>query len=166
MKLKLSEFKSQDLPRITQLINKTNQFNLTAKKLTATEVKEKMGDNNIITLQARLLDKFGDNGLISAATATASNNILTIDNWVMSCRVFKREVEHTMLNTMVRIALEREMKVIQGIYIPTAKNSYVSKLYSDLGFSLLVEKSSGIIWDLSIEKYDPFSTPHELYIAD
>ena len=166
MKLKLSEFKSQDLPRITQLINKTNQFNMTAKKLTEMEVKEKTSDDNIITLQARLLDKFGDNGLISAATATISNDTLTIDNWVMSCRVFQREVEHAMLNAIVRIALERKMRVIQGIYIPTSKNSYVSKLYSGLGFSLKEEKNSGITWELSIKKYEPFSTPHELQIAD
>ena len=66
MKMLLSEFKSEDVTRITQLVNKTNQFNLTTMRLTEAEIKERMDEKNIITLQARLSDKFGDNGLISA----------------------------------------------------------------------------------------------------
>ena len=166
MKMLLSEFKSEDVTRITQLVNKTNQFNLTTMRLTEAEIKERMDEKNIITLQARLSDKFGDNGLISAVVAKISENILIIENWVMSCRVFQLQVEHAMLNRLVQKAREKNIELVQGTYIPTEKNSYVSEFYPNFGFILKEELTSGTLWELDLNAFEQFITPHEQIKSD
>ena len=123
------------LERITQLINKTNQFNLTTRRYTSSEVEAISGDSAFITLYGRLADKFGDNGLVSVLIGRISNDTVEIDIWLMSCRVLKREMELAMLDALVEECQVRGIRKITGVYIPSKKNSVVAGHYASLGFN-------------------------------
>ncbi len=155
MVLKIKPFDTQGLTRIVQLINKTNQFNLTTRRYDQKTVTAMMDDSNCITLQARLTDIYGDNGLIAVIIAKATGDELTIDSWLMSCRVLKRQVEYCLMNEVIAIARQRGILAINATYIPTAKNAIVQDLYSDLGFSRTDNPSSaeGIHWYITVNEY-------------
>ncbi len=123
-----------NVSRITQLVNKTNQFNLTTLRYTQSEIENIAISDSYIKISARLKDKFGDNGIVSVLIGKVDGNVLNIDLWVMSCRVFKRNLEFTMLDELIRLCKEAGIKTITGQYIPTAKNAFVANLYESLGF--------------------------------
>lgn len=122
------------LERITQLINKTNQFNLTTRRCTSAEVEAMAADPCWVTLYGRLADKFGDNGLVSVLAGRVHEEMLQIDLWLMSCRVFKREMEFAMFDALVERCQESGIRKIVGVYLPSKKNAIVSSLYASLGF--------------------------------
>jgi len=127
-------FETNNLERITQLTNKTNQFNLTTRRYTNTEIEAIAQNPNMISLTGHLKDKFGDNGLISVVIATRRGHQVEIDLWLMSCRVLKRDMELAMFDAVVtRARLEGSTEVV-GKYLPTKKNGMVADLYSHLGF--------------------------------
>ena len=131
-------FTAVDHARVVQLINKTNQFNTTTRRYASEEVARIMEDPGAVTLQFRLLDRLGDNGLISTMIlrpTPAEDDVLEIENWVMSCRVFGRELEFEAMNIAVEAARERGARVLVAEYIPTPKNDVISKLYPSLGFT-------------------------------
>ncbi len=140
---KVDEF---SLPRTTQLINKTNQFNLTTRRYTEAQVKEMSENPDNLCLQIRLKDNLGDNGLISviiAKPATVNGEkIFHIDTWLMSCRVLGRQVEQEALNLLVEVAKERGYNCLQGEYFTTAKNGMVKEHYQRLGFDLVSDTYS------------------------
>jgi FkbH-like protein len=126
-----------DLPRVTQLINKTNQFNPTTRRYSTEQIVELLAAPGTLSLQLRLRDRFGDNGLVSVLVLRSPDDdreSLEIDTWVMSCRVFGRQLERAALNFIVESARRAGVREIIGIYTPTAKNSVVSDLYEKLGF--------------------------------
>ncbi|MFZ0604188.1 MAG: HAD-IIIC family phosphatase [Roseiarcus sp.] len=131
-------FTAVDHARVVQLINKTNQFNTTTRRYAGEEVARIMGDPHSLTLQFRLLDRVGDNGLVSTMIlrpTPADDDVLEIENWVMSCRVFGRELELEAMNVAVEAARERGARALIADYIPTPKNDVISKLYPSLGFT-------------------------------
>lgn len=155
MKAEIKPFSNVYLDRITQLINKTNQFNLTTKRYKLIEVEKISKNENFITLYGKLTDKFGDNGLISVMFGKITNKTCIIESWLMSCRVLKRDMEFAMFNKFVEKCLSKNLNKIIGIYKRTAKNNMVSNLFSDLGFEYVKEKSDGsIIWELKIKNYN------------
>ena len=161
MSVALGPFAAVDLARVTQLINKTNQFNPTTRRCTHEEVASLAAAHENITLQFRLLDKFGDNGLVSAMILRPDPRqpgVLEVDTWVMSCRVFGRQLEFEAMNIAVEQARRRGSKAIRADYIPTPKNSVISKLYPCLGFLPLNDKSGGTCWILDLAKYVARST--------
>jgi FkbH-like protein len=130
-------FNSVGRARITQLINKSNQFNLTTRRYTEAEVADAEADPSVFTLQVRLRDRFGDAGMIGvliARPAATFPKAWRIDIWLMSCRVLGRKVEEAMLAELVRNAHNSGMEQIFGDYIPTAKNAMVNNHYKHLGF--------------------------------
>jgi len=137
MLAEIQEAKDVYLERIHQLINKTNQFNLTTKRYTKAEVEEVFHDENSILLYGRLQDKFGDNGLVSIIIGKKENKVLDIPLWIMSCRVLKRDMEKAMLDSLVEICKTKDIEKIVGKYIPSSKNSMVKNHYMDLGFKLI-----------------------------
>ncbi len=139
MRAEICPFRPGQLGRITQLINKTNQFNPTTRRYTEAEVAACMQSDACLTLAARLEDKFGDNGLVSALIARVEGAQAHIDLWVMSCRVFKRELELAMFDTLVAACRECGVHTILGTFLPTAKNAPVKGLYPSLGFELVAE---------------------------
>jgi FkbH-like protein len=131
------------LERITQLINKTNQFNLTTRRYTSAEVVAIAHEPSFITLYGRLADKFGDNGLVSVLIGEVLDDTVQLDLWLMSCRVLKREVEFAMFDALVEQCQARGIRKIVGIYIPSKKNSMVAGHYPGLGFSSMAGTSEG-----------------------
>ena len=121
-----------ELPRVTQLINKTNQFNLTTRRYTEAEVEQLAGDPQAVALALRLCDKFGDNGLISVLLARPDAALppdeLLIDTWLMSCRVLGRQVEEAVLGVLAAAARQQSA----GRRIP--RNGMVAEHYQRLGF--------------------------------
>jgi FkbH-like protein len=155
MQLVWSSFDSVGLSRIAQLINKSNQFNLTTRRYTPDEVAEMMSDPRCLTLQLRLLDRFGDNGMIAVIIGKlAEGGTLEIDTWLMSCRVLGRQVEEATLNLIVDGAQLMGAQRIAGFYLPTAKNGMVKEHYRRLGFQLQGSAEDGsTLWSLDIEAY-------------
>jgi FkbH-like protein len=131
------------LERTAQLINKSNQFNLTTRRRTAAEVMALASHPDWFTCTVSLRDRFGDNGLISVLFAKREDEILSIDTWLMSCRVLKRGVETFLHNYLCRWALNHGIHRIRGEYIPTAKNSLVKNHYAALGFAQATSGRSG-----------------------
>jgi FkbH-like protein len=125
------------LERSTQLINKSNQFNLTTIRRSAAEVQAIAHDPNYLTRTVALKDRFGDNGLISVLLAKIEGEALDIDTWLMSCRVLKRNVERFLLDHLCGLAAARGLRVLRGRYLPTPKNALVKDHYPNLGFRLV-----------------------------
>jgi FkbH-like protein len=157
MRAEIELFQPVYLDRITQLINKTNQFNLTTRRYTYAEVEEISKSAGYIPLYGRLTDAFGDNGLISLLIGRCEGATLHLDTWLMSCRVLKRDVEFAMLDALVEHARERGVAKIAGYYFQTAKNAMVKDHYQRLGF---VQESSSAdgsssVYGLRIAGYTP-----------
>ena len=144
MQLVVKPFDQVGLQRTVQLINKTNQFNLTTRRYSEEEVLAVMRDNRSFGLQLRLLDRFGDNGIISVVIGKMQDgNDLYLDTWLMSCRVLGRQVEPATLNLVVDRARRLGAKRMIGEYIPTRKNGMVKDHYARLGFSVLETDDAG-----------------------
>lgn len=165
MKLELGAVNDFNVARVAQLINKTNQFNLTTKRYTQPEVEVMMKDASIITLQARLLDRFGDNGLISVGIGRMQGDTCDIDTWLMSCRVLGRRVEEAMLAEFVKLASEKGAKELRGRFIPTPKNSMVADHYKKLGFKQIGETGGETLWSLPIADFGNPALPFERLAA-
>ena len=157
MEISFEPINEINLVRSTQLINKTNQFNLTTQRYSEDQVRYFQTDENTITLTARLKDKFGEYGLISVLICKkTSPDELYIDTWLMSCRVLKRRVEESVLDYLTREAMRCGVKTLVGKYIETSKNRIVINHYKDLGFEYNDQKDQ---WILKIESYAPSSAP-------
>jgi len=123
--------------RVTQLINKTNQFNLTTRRYSKEKVKVISGSSSWWCRWFRLRDSFGDNGIIGVLFVQSENNEWHIDTWLMSCRVLGRKMETFMFNKLIESAKELRIEKITGEYIPTEKNILVKNHYSEFGFTKL-----------------------------
>ena len=149
----------QDIARVTQLINKTNQFNLTTRRLNESDVRAAMAAPHAAVLQFRLVDRFGDNGVIAVVIGHIADNAkFMIDDWLMSCRVLGRQVEGAMLNVLSSVAREMGATRLNGVYRPTKKNGIVADLLARLGF-VTEEASNGVvIGALDLESFDEHRT--------
>lgn len=143
MVIEFRPFDEQGLARVTQLINKSNQFNLTTRRYTEPEVASLIAAPDCFTLQVRLLDDLGDNGMIAVIICRAEGRRWLIDTWLMSCRVLGRRVEEAVLGELVYHARRAGIDEIEGTYIPTQRNQMVAEHYRLLGFRLLDTKSDG-----------------------
>lgn len=159
MKIIFSSFDEVSRKRVVQLINKTNQFNLTTKRYTEAEVKAFEHSSNIITLQARLTDRFGDNGMISVVICKEVDNCWEIDTWLMSCRVIKRRVEESVCNKIMEMARDRGIEKVIGFYQKTEKNSLVKEHYMKLGFISEGSSNDNEVWGMSVSKYQEKTPP-------
>jgi FkbH-like protein len=156
MELHARRFDRVGLQRIVQLINKTNQFNLTTRRYTEAEVDRIIDDPNRIGLQLRLVDRLGDNGVIAIVIGEKSGDELIIDTWLMSCRVLGRGVENATLNLLAKAAVEMGVRQLVGMFKPTAKNGMVRDLFSNLGFAKVAETPKRPEhWTLAIWDYCP-----------
>jgi FkbH-like protein len=142
MQINLKPFDALNEARIVQLINKTNQFNLTTKRMTDSEVRAYAASNSNYTQFVQLKDRFGDNGITGILMASAKDDSLKIDQWLISCRVLGRQVEQVMLSALWNYARSFGYRSLEGIYVPTAKNSQVADLYDRLGFECTGQESN------------------------
>ena len=156
MTAEIEPFNTLYLGRITQLTNKTNQFNLTSRRYTLAEMQSIHADPNALHLYGRLSDRFGDNGLISVLLGHRNGDILDIDLWLMSCRVLKRDMEYAMLDEVVARARARGIRTLRGTYVPTRKNDAVADHYARMGFHLLSSQADGsTVYTLDLAGYQP-----------
>ena len=144
MEAAISEFTATDVPRLAQLINKSNQFNLTTRRRTEADIHALMSDPDYVGFSVRLKDRFGDHGLISIVVGHKSGDTMDIDTWLMSCRVLKRQVEEEVLNELARLAASRGCARLKGVYLPTAKNEMVRDFYTRMGFTLTAENENAV----------------------
>lgn len=153
MKGTIKPFESLYMARISQLTNKSNQFNLTTRRYTQSEIEQFAADDTYITRYGKLEDKFGDNGVVSVVIGRkdAVEKALHIELWLMSCRVLKRDMEYAMLDSMVEACQECDIPTIMGYYYPTAKNAMVKEFYGLMGFEKVREDADGSsIWRFDI----------------
>ncbi len=161
MQMQAGPFDSLGKARITQLINKTNQFNLTTRRYAERDVEAAMADENMVTFQIRLTDKYGDNGMIAVVIAKPAPRPgeLMIDTWLMSCRVLGRQVEQATLNLLVSEARKRGYRAVIGEFRPTEKNGLVRDHYVKLGFQEDgIDDAGSSFWRLPLETYAPMQT--------
>jgi FkbH-like protein len=149
-----------DIARVTQLINKTNQFNLTTRRLNESNVRAAIADTRAAVLQFRLVDRFGDNGIIAVVIGHMTDDAkFMIDDWLMSCRVLGRQVEEAMLNVVASMAREMGASQLSGIYRPTKRNGMVADLLSRLGFTIEKASNDAVIGVLDLVSFDERQTP-------
>ena len=154
MTAEIDSFSPVYMARIAQLTNKSNQFNLTTKRYTQAEIESTAADDNYVTLYGKLIDKFGDNGVVSITIGHVDGEACDIDLWLMSCRVLKRDMEYAMMDELVARLKARGVKTLRGHYLPTAKNKMVKNFYGDMGFTLVEEKEDGASdWTLDLDGY-------------
>lgn len=164
MSVTFGPFQTVDLARVAQLIGKTNQFNLTTRRHSLEDVARLMATDRSITLEFRLADRFGDNGLVCVMILLPDPQtpaLLEIDTWVMSCRVFGRQLEREAMNIAVETASRMGVRTFRADYIPTPKNGVVSELYPALGFTPAAgaESHNGATrWSLILSDYVPQPT--------
>jgi FkbH-like protein len=151
MVMTLQPFDATGRSRIAQLISKSNQFNLTTRRYTEAEVADAERDPACLTLQIRLADSFGDNGMISVIVCRPAGRDWEIDTWLMSCRVLGRKVETAVLQEIVAHARRRGVDRLIGIYRPTGRNKLVEDHYRKLGFALVKTAEDGsTVWQLEV----------------
>ena len=156
MELRWRPFDRVGLQRITQLINKTNQFNLTTRRYTQEDVEAVIVDPRAVGLQFRLVDRYGDNGVIAIVIGRRTDDEhLLLDTWLMSCRVLGRAVEEATLAVLAAEAAGMGIARLEGCYLPTQKNAMVADHYPKLGFARLVDpvERPGVSYGLAIEDY-------------
>lgn len=154
MKAEINNFSSLYFSRITQLTNKSNQFNLTTKRYTKEEIESISQNKNYVTFYGKLYDKFGDNGVVSIAIGKIEKENLHIDLFLMSCRVLKRGMEDAMMNKLVDFCRKNNINKIYGYYYPTKKNDMVKDFYLLYGFNIIEHNQNGnITYELFIKNY-------------
>lgn len=154
MKLKAAPFDEIGLARIVQLINKTNQFNLTTRRYTEEEVRKLLDQPDVVTRQLRLTDRFGDNGVIGIIIGRLSEDgALDIETWLMSCRVLGRQVEQATLDVVVNAASRMHARSITGTFQASGRNNMVRDHFANLGFTPLFQNDDRSRWSLDISHY-------------
>lgn len=127
------------LERVVQLVNKTNQFNLTTRRYDHDAIRGFMADDMAYAFCYRVVDKFGDNGItgVLIAVPDPQETCYVVNTWLLSCRVMGRTVERAMFQHLVDWLIVRNVRVLNGEYIPSPKNKPAETLYSELGFSVI-----------------------------
>ncbi len=170
MKGTIRPFEAVYMARIAQLTNKSNQFNLTTRRYTQSDIEAFAADRRYITRYGKLADRFGDNGVVSVVIGRRGSmedvavyrqgerpvsgeggDVLHLELWLMSCRVLKRDMESAMMDSVVEACADCGVRTIMGYYYPTAKNAMVKEFYREMGFEKTEETDTGvIIWRFAI----------------
>ena len=160
----IHRMRDTELERVVQLINKTNQFNVTTKRYTQAEVEKIAADPNNAIYVVYSSDKYGDSGLISVIILIGSEVDVRIDTFLMSCRVMGRKLEDVILN---ELAAKYQRKMI-GEFIPTAKNTPVRELFDRLGFSPVSDDNGHKVYELDGTGYEKkeFGSYREIRFED
>lgn len=149
----IKSFEPVFLDRIAQLTNKSNQFNLTTKRYSRADIEHVSESDEYIDIYGKLIDKFGDNGVVSVVIGHINGDVLDMDLWIMSCRVLKRDMEFAMMDGLVERAKGAGLSRIVGYYYPTAKNNMVRDFYDRMGFTKVSEDADGnTVWEFDLKK--------------
>lgn len=148
---KVCYLKEEKIERFTQLINKTNQFNVRTQRYSEADIKRMLSNNEYKLLYVSLEDRFTKFGIISCVILHKRKKDCFIDTWVMSCRVLNREVEFFTFIKIIEAAEKWKCESIVGEYLPTKKNEFVKDLFCKLGFQFLKEEKQQYKYDISVE---------------
>ena len=163
MEIRLERFNAFNLPRIAQLSQRSNQFNLMTRRYGEAACEAMMSDASTVPLTVKLGDKFGDYGLISVVVLKDAGSDIEIDEYLMSCRVLQRGVEGFTMNNIFSYAARRGAKRVTGHYLPTKKNDMVKGFFKSFGFEKIADGEGGASqWALAVDAYQPreiFMTP-------
>lgn len=152
MAIKIESFNAFSIPRVAQLSQRSNQFNLRTIRYDESDLHQIIENPNYVTLAVHLSDIYGDYGLISLVVLKKEKNYFFIESWLMSCRVLNRGVEKFVLNKIVALAKQNNMDALVGEYIETDKNKIVKNHYESLGF----ENVDSQEWRLNVVGYTDF----------
>lgn len=141
----------EELERVHQLCNKTNQFNLTTKRYTQKEISDMLADVRYDIFTISSSDKFGDNGLVGVAICERKEKAVVIDTFLMSCRVMGRKLENVIISELVKY-YKGQYNTMIGLFVQTKKNIPVVKKYDELGFAVVSEDESGKTYSYDISK--------------
>ena len=157
MQAVLAPFDELHLPRIAQLLGKTNQFNLTTRRHGIAQLRAFINDPDCAHFFLRLRDRFSDHGLVSLMITLRQGDVLEIDSWLMSCRVIGRTVEATMLASACDSAVKLGCGAIRGTYIPTAQNELVKGIYGRYSFDLTGVDDGVETWVYDLKNKGPLT---------
>lgn len=158
MRITVARFDEFHLPRIVQLLQRSNQFNLTTRRHNAAECTALMKRNDCLPVYVKLADKFGDYGLIAVIILVPNEANLEVDTWLMSCRVLSRGVEQYCMNHVVEAAGQMGAARLIGRYLPTKKNGMVREFFAQFGFAKTTESPEETVWELNLADYQPRPT--------
>ena len=140
IKISFNKVNNKNIERSVQMLNKTNQFNFTTKRYTMLTFKKYISNSKIISLVVSVKDKLGDYGIIGLLTASKNKNILSIDNFLLSCRILGRKIEDRMIDEIITIAKKKKLEFVEGIFIKTLKNEQCANFYFNKNFKKINKK--------------------------
>ena len=141
-----------NIPRISQLTQKTNQFNMTTRRYMEEDIKKFSEDKNSLVFSVKVEDKFGDNGITGAAIVKKGKDAWSIDTFLLSCRIIGRKVEETLLAYIAREAKKAGAKRITAEFIPTKKNSVAKEFYKNSGFNMAKKENEKEVWEYDLKE--------------
>ena len=162
MVIGFAPFDAVGRPRIAQLIGRSNQFNLTTRRYTAEQIAALEDDPAVVTMQVRLADRFGDNGMIAVLIGRLAGGTLEIDTWLMSCRVLGRRAEEATLAELARRARALGVSELLGRWIPSGRNGLVEEHYRKLGFRPAGTDDDHTLWRLELADWTASELPFEV----
>lgn len=147
--------KEEILPRMAQMTQKTNQFNLTTKRYSEASMSRLIREKTFFVVAWNVQDKFGDNGITGLAILLLDfeKSEVLVDSFLQSCRIIGRNIEFAVFDEIIKILKDRNFKTIRGTYVETSKNMQVKDFYDRLGFTRLEENYS-INYRLNINEYE------------
>jgi FkbH-like protein len=143
---------AQTLARVSQLTQKTNQFNLTTRRYTEQQIAGMAATPNWRVWSLRVKDRYADNGLVGVAIARVDGEVCEIDSFLMSCRVIGRTLETAFLARLAADAREQGAKVLQGWFLPTKKNAPALEFYREHGFEVAERTEEGVLWKFDLTR--------------
>ena len=150
--VEIAQVNAQTLARVSQLTQKTNQFNLTTRRYTEQQIAEMAARPNWRVWSLRVKDRYADNGLVGVAMVRVDGEVAEIDSFLLSCRVIGRTVETALLAHLAADARERRASVLQGWFLPTRKNAPAGEFYASHGFEVAERTEEGVLWRLDLRE--------------
>lgn len=153
-----------NIPRIAQLTQKTNQFNMTTRRYTEEEIKKMANDDKYLIVSIKVEDKFGDNGITGVIIVEKQNYAWRIDNYLLSCRIIGRRVEEVFLSYIIKRAKKEKAKILSGEFITTKKNAPAKNFYKDNAFTLVKKAENSELWEYNLKR--PYKTPEFIRVIE
>jgi FkbH-like protein len=153
MRIALKSNDKIDFNRVSQLLNRTNQFNLTQQQLSPREAEQLASKQNSIVLTFELSDKYSDLGVVCVCLLTKHHQSITIDNINISCRAFGRKLEFLVMREIIELARKHKKNIVEGRFIPSTKNLYCKNYFLENGFILQKENSNVSEFNLEASKF-------------
>src|ERR1035441_6283479 len=143
---------AQTLARVSQLTQKTNQFNLTTRRYTEQQISEMAASPDWRVWSLRVKDRYADNGVVGVAIASVEGEVCQIDSFLMSCRVIGRTLETALLARLASDAREQGATLLEGWFLPTKKNAPALEFYREHGFEVAERTGEGVLWRLDLQE--------------